>query len=219
MDKQSISLRIASLDVAALCDANKSLSVLDPTIRPVSSFRQMVGRAHIVQCQSDFLPVLQALFDAKPGDVLVIDAGASTKAIAGELFASEASRKGLAGIVIDGACRDTAKLAAMALPVYARFVSPMAGTTEQLSAVKTSITCGEVAIRKGDWLIGDREGIVVINDDELDDLITRAEAIQSTEEAVLQRIENGESLFDMLNFNEHVEAVRRGKPSQLRFRV
>src|SRR5262245_21221023 len=120
MDRQDLLRRIGRLDPAALCDANKGVRVMEPAIRPVSGFRQMVGRAYTVRCRDDFLTVLQALHDAGAGDVLVIDAGGGTHAMAGELFASEANRKGLAGIVIDGACRDTAKLAMMTFPVYAR---------------------------------------------------------------------------------------------------
>jgi regulator of RNase E activity RraA len=149
----------------------------------------------------------------------VIDAGGGRRAMAGELFASEASRKGLAGIVIDGACRDTAKLATMALPVYARSATPMAGTVERLAETGTPIQCGGVTVRPGDWLIGDRDGIVVAAEDELEGLLARAEAVQEAEGLVLQRIERGESLFDLLELAEHLDALRQGQPSKLRFKL
>jgi RraA family protein len=219
MDQPELLRRLAYIDPAALCDADKGVRVLDAGIRPVSHFRQMVGRAHTVRCRDDFLTVLHGLHDAGAGDVLVVDAGGGPRAMAGELFASEASRKGLAGIVIDGACRDTAKLATIALPVYARSVSPMAGTAERLFETAVPVTCGGVPVRPGDWLIGDRDGIVVVAEDELQHLLDRAEAIQAAEGAVLQRIERGESLFDLLTLAEHLEAVRQGQPSQLRFKL
>src|SRR5690349_1927418 len=109
MNGQNFLDRLARIDAAALCDADKSVRVLDPGIRPINAFRQMVGRARPVRCRDDFLAVVQVLSDAQPGEVLVVDAGGGTRAMAGELFASEARRKGLAGIVIDGACRDTSK--------------------------------------------------------------------------------------------------------------
>jgi RraA family protein len=219
MDRPDLLRRLAHIDPAALCDADKAVRVLDPGIRPVSGFRQMAGRARTVRCRDDFLAVLQGLREAQPGEVLVIDAGGGTRAVAGELFAAEAGRKGLAGIVIDGTCRDTARLAMAALPFYARSACPMAGTAERLSETNVPILCGGVTVRPGDWLIGDRDGIVAAAEDELEDLLARAEAIQAAEGAVLQRIERGESLFDLLSYDEHLEAVRQGRPSRLQFKL
>jgi regulator of RNase E activity RraA len=179
----------------------------------------MVGRAHTVHCQDDFLTVIQGLKDAQPGAVLVIGAGGGTRAVAGELFATEAARKGLAGIVIDGACRDTARLATMTLPFYARHTCPMAGTTERLFETARPIACGGVTVSPGDWLIGDRDGIVVLAEEELERLLVRAEAIQAAEAVVLQRMERGESLFDLLTFTEHLEKLRQGQPSKLGFKL
>lgn len=210
--------RLAALDTAALCDADLDIRVMAPGLRPISSFQRMVGRARTVRCRDDFLTVLQALHDSAPGEVLVIDGGGGSRALAGELFATEAARRGLAGIVIDGTCRDTARLATLALPFYARWICPAAGRALRFGATQEEVVCGGVVVGPGDLVIGDRDGIVVVSESELPALLSRAEEVQRTEAAVMARLERGEGLLDLLNFAEHREAIRQGKPSRLQFR-
>jgi regulator of RNase E activity RraA len=202
--------RLARLDTACVCDADKTIGVLDPAIRPLTETPRMVGTAFTVACGADFLPVLRALHDAQPGDVLVVAAGGGSRAVSGELFATEAARKGLAGIVVDGAVRDSAAVRAIGLPVYARSIHPLAGTTAEVAPPAGSVRCGGVDVARGEIVFGDADGIVVLARDELERILPVAEQIQQAEAALVERMAAGDSLFEHLNFDEHWERLGRG---------
>jgi 4-hydroxy-4-methyl-2-oxoglutarate aldolase len=119
-DDLSLLSRLERLDASVVSDADRSLRVLPAAIGPVSAGSRLLGRAVTANARDDLLPVLGALRDGGPGDVLVVAAGGSRRAVAGELLVGEAARRGMAGLVIDGFCRDMARLKRMALPVYAR---------------------------------------------------------------------------------------------------
>ena len=98
--------RLRAIEVSALCDADKTLPVCDAAIRAMVPGVRMAGPALTVTAEDDHLPVFSALAEAEPGEVLVIATNGGRLAVLGELFATEARRRGLAGVVIDGHCRD-----------------------------------------------------------------------------------------------------------------
>ncbi len=219
MDFQEWKTRLERLDTACLCDVKKSLRVMDAGIRPLNPGKKMIGRAHTVRCQEDFLTVIKALDEAQEHDVLVIEAGNTPVALAGELFAMEALRKGLGGIIIDGGFRDTRQIQEIPLPVYARFITPMAGSASQIFQTQIEIQCGGVPVAPGDIVFGDHDGIVVMAEEEMKDLVEAALAVQKTEEHIFARMKQGQSLLEMLNFSEHYEKISRNQPSQLTFKT
>ena len=217
MEYSELKTRLLKLDTPAICDANKALRVIDPEILPIKSGFKFVGVARTVRCHEDFLSVIKALADSEEGEVLVVDSQASRSALAGELFSTEAARRGLAGIVIDGAFRDVPKVRAMKFPVYSRSIIPVSGTTTRVFETQIPISCGGVEVNPGDILFGDDDGIVVASFGEFAELIPTAEEIQKCESEALERMGKGESLLDMLNFDEHYQTVESGKQSKLKF--
>src|SRR4029450_2854483 len=116
--------QVWQLDAASLSDANRALRILPRGLRPYSRGISMVGRAVTVTASADLVPVLAGLEQCGAGDVLVVDAGTTTHAVLGELFATEALRREMAGIVVYGLCRDTAVLAQLPLAIYSLGTSP-----------------------------------------------------------------------------------------------
>ncbi|WP_433036125.1 RraA family protein [Actinomycetospora sp. CA-053990] len=142
------------------------------------------------------------------------------RAIAGELVAAEARRRGLAGIVIDGWCRDVAGLRALGLPVFARGSTPASGTARDPRGFdEGAVALGGVAVRPGDVVLGDDDGLAVATPDQLRVALAGAEEIERAEAAVLAGLGQGRSLAEQTTIAEHRAARAAGRESSLGFTV
>lgn len=207
----------ATVDTTAMCDAEKTTRVMDSGIRLRSANARILGPAVTVRCREDFLGVLQAIEMAAPGDVVVVDGGGRETALGGELFARSAVVRGLAGIIVDGGYRDIAYISRDNLPVYSRFITPMAGTTSRLGQLQIPVMCGGVAVQPGDVVMADQEGIIVVAPDRALPLLEAGARVKELEARLIEKLESGSTLSDGLNLDEHVGALMRDEPSTLRF--
>jgi 4-hydroxy-4-methyl-2-oxoglutarate aldolase len=204
--------RLAEVPVSTLCDADKTLPVLDPAIRPLRAAR-LAGPAFTVVASAEFLSVLYAIGEAAPGDVLVVDGGGAPLAALGELLANEAHRRGLGGIVVDGYVRDRSGLPD--LPLWARGTVPMAGRSDVVPRVGGPVIVGGVRVTPGEIVLADDDGIVVAPLARLEAALERAEAIERAEAAILAAVRAGGDLIAMTNLAGHVARLRAGENSRL----
>jgi 4-hydroxy-4-methyl-2-oxoglutarate aldolase len=211
--------RLLKIDVSALSDADKSLPIVDPAVRAMIPDVRMAGPAFTVVAEDDHLPVMTALAEAAPGDVLVIATNGGTRAVFGELVATEAHRRGLAGIVVDGLCRDLRGLRRIGLPAFARGTTPRSGTSVSRAAHGATIACGGIEVSPGDIVFGDDDGLLIAPPDRIAAALETAELIARSERAILAAQARGEGLPALTTLDDHVAALDRGESSALAFRV
>ena len=125
-----------------------------------------------------------AIYRAQPGSVIVVQADDVEHAVAGGNVCAVAQRRGIAGLVIDGAIRDLAEIREMGFPVFARGVVPVPGAKKALGTLGQSARCGGVDIAAGDLVVADEEGIVTVSAERSDQVFTQALAKQTKDDAV-----------------------------------
>ncbi len=217
MTTQNLLDRLGHLSTTSLVDAAPTLRILPPSLRPVAPGRHLVGRVVTAKASRDLMSVIHGLRESGPGDVLVVDAGGDERAVAGELFGTEAQRRGLAGLVIHGRSRDSATLARLAMPVWSTGFAPNAYGAKALPETGVPLSLAGVAVNPGELVVGDDDGLVVGSTEELAAAVDAAEAIEARERGLQVRLLEGASLFDVLNYDEHLAALREGRPAGLAF--
>jgi len=196
--------RLLKYGAGPVSDALGKGGAMDHEMRPWSLNSRMAGPAFTVQVHTaDMLMVSKALAECPAGHVLVIDGhGERNTALWGGLTTLSALRKGLAGIVIDGAIRDLADIRKSRLPVFARAVVANAGGAEYAGKLQVPVACGGQAINPGDWLVGDDDGVVVIPAARLDEVLDKAGRICEAEKRIAKAIRDGVEVATLLRVDE-----------------
>jgi len=236
---EGIIKRLHPLGSGPLCDADKGhrlmastsgdpdvwayagIGLMCPNAMKLRSERRtkMIGVARTVQLArpNDFLAVLSALAEVRPGDVLVVNSSGSTRAVAGGLFTTEAARLGVRGLVVDGPVRDVDDLAC---PTYSTMVSPYAGTVQHPGEGidTTPVLCGGVTVTPGDIIFGDGDGVLVGSAETFATCLESAENIVAVERQLMRGMKMGVPLHLMTNFEEHIKKRKKGKESKIEFK-
>jgi 4-hydroxy-4-methyl-2-oxoglutarate aldolase len=207
----SLSARLAALDTCALSDALDGygragvLSGVRP-LWPVP--RVVVGRVRTLRVgpkEPGSGPTVhlgtQLIETAERGDVVLVDAGGRTDVSSwGGILSTAATQAGIAGIVIDGACRDIGESEQLGLPVFGRAVVPTSarGRIVQLGMDEEITVCG-VTARTGDLLVADVCGAVVVPADLADRVVELAERVAARERDMVAAVRSGRSVVDVMH--------------------
>lgn len=156
--------------------------------------RTLCGPALTVRTAAgDNLMVQKALDLARPGEVIIVDAGGYPgQAVVGEIMATYAHHRGIAGIVVDGAVRDVDFLRASPLPVFATAVSPRGPSRVGPGEINIPVCVAGLLVAPGDLVVGDSDGVVAVPRGEADDVLAAARALKEREAETLAAIARGQ---------------------------
>jgi 3-hexulose-6-phosphate synthase/6-phospho-3-hexuloisomerase len=195
------------VSAANLSDALHRGGVLEG-LRPLTPGMRLVGPALTVRTYpGDWAKPVEAIDLARPGDVLVIDAGGVGPAIWGELATHSAIQRGLAGVVIDGAIRDSGDIVKLGFPAFSRLVMPNAGEPKGFGEIGVPIRIGNHKIEPGDWLLGDDDGVTVLPQKMAVEYANRAMDVLEKENRIREEIKEGRTLAqvtDLLRWEKKV---------------
>lgn len=193
----------ADVPVTIAADLFQGRTLVDPRLRPVRPFadgKRLAGCAVTARCEpADYGPVHHAIAVAKAGEVIVVDAGGRRDAaMIGELLSGAARRKGVAGVVVDGAVRDIGTLASWPnFPVFSRGNTARGPSSMERGEVNGPVTLGGVSVTPGDLVLGDDDGLVVIPCREAEARLEAALAMVAAEEGWERRLAAGETTLEV----------------------
>ena len=200
----NLTKRLEKCYAAAVHDVLRAMGhpncVLPHTIKPLDPKRKLAGEIYTINGRFDetldphdtLVQWTGLLSKAPPGKVLVCQPNTLAVALMGELSAETLHHKGVLGYVVDGGCRDTDFILKLGFPVFCSFNTPsdIVGRWVPDNLGKP-VTIGEVTISTGDWLLADRDGVVIIPGKIADEVVSKTEQVLTTESKVRSAILGG----------------------------
>lgn len=171
-------------------DAMNRTAAISAQITPVNNVR-LTGTAYTVRVPAgDNLLFYYAIDNAKPGDVIVVDGGGfEERALCGEIMATYAAKRGIAGFVINGAIRDKVELSGMNFPVFAKAACPNGPYKNGPGEINVPVNIGGRIVCPGDILVGDGNGLVVVRPEDAEKVLASAHAVMKKEAGMMKEIE------------------------------
>lgn len=206
---------IAEAAACGIADLHEALGavggrmlLMSPRMRPTDRSLRIAGPAvTALNYPGDNLMMHQALYLAQQGDVLVFTNGGGTQgALWGELAATQAKLKGVAGLVADGGIRDVAEIEAMGFAAWSTAISPVHPEKRGPGAVNIPLVCDGVLVNPGDIVVADADGVLVVPREHLELAVSGARKRRAKEEDIRKGLNEGKPLFELLGMQKAVEA-------------
>ena len=200
---------LAELGVATLHEAAGRTGVIDVPLTQVVAGSRVAGPARIALCAAGDNSMVHAVIaHALPGDVLVLTSREPAPvALVGELLATQAQAQGVAGILVDGAVRDLDELAAIGLPIWARFVRAQGATKGAVGELDVPVTIGGTEIKPGDLVVMDCDGAMALANAQVEEVLPLALERAERERVMRLRYAAGELSYNVNGLREIVEGT------------
>ena len=175
-----------------------------PRIRPVWRGARVSAPAFPVNCSTaDNLAIHVAVAEAPAGSVLVVNVGHEpARGYWGEVLTTGAEARGLRGLVIDGGVRDVDALEAHGFPVFSTMIALRGATKQEPGRIGGTAIVGEVEVARGDWIVGDADGVTVVPSAHLDDVLTAGRARAEKEEHYFAELRAGRTTLQLLALDD-----------------
>jgi RraA family protein len=180
------------IPVANISDNMGRIACVDTAIRPYCGVPLLGVAVTVKAAPGDNLMFHKALDMAQPGDVIMVDGeGAMSHSLCGEIMYRYAQSRGIAGFVIDGCIRDVEALERLGFPVYARGVQPKGPYKNGPGEINVPVAVGGIAVRPGDIIVGDTDGVVIVKEEDAAALIELANKMYDNEQIAFENIAKG----------------------------
>jgi 4-hydroxy-4-methyl-2-oxoglutarate aldolase len=198
---------LARLGSATVYEAAGREGLVDVPLRRIVPGSRVAGRARPVMCgQDDNLMVHAAVAHAQPGDVLVFTMPEPAPvALVGDLLATQAKVRGVAGLLVDGAVRDVDELVGLGLPIWARWVRVRGATKDVPGTLDEPIVVGGLRIASGDAVVLDADGVAVVAAGRIDEVLEASLAREGREQRKREQLQAGAVSYDLDGLRERVE--------------
>jgi 4-hydroxy-4-methyl-2-oxoglutarate aldolase len=198
---------LAQLGTATVHEAAGRSPVVDLPLVQVLPGSRAAGPARTVRCgQGDNLMVHAAVAEALPGEVLVLTMPEPAPvALVGELLATQAKGRGAAALLVDAAVRDLEELRELGLPIWARYVRVSGAEKRVPGTIGDPVVVGGAAIRQGDVVVLDADGVVVVERERVTDVLAAARERAARERVKRAQLEAGALSYDLDGLRELVE--------------
>lgn len=185
------------------------MGLMSPRMRPLNRGLRIAGPAVTAYNHpGSNIMIHVASYIAEAGDVLVLCSGGTDRAAQwGDLAATCAARRGIAGVVVDGAIRDTDVLIERNFPIWSTAISPAHPEKNIPGAVNVPVVCDGVYVEPGDLIVADHDGVVVVPYDQIDDVLQAARQRVDREERLEAVMRAGTPMFEALNMEEQLRAM------------